>query len=332
MTEINENVIVNSEKLQPAAVLQIGSRLGLVTLIVTYVSLLAMGNVVTSHYLQHCDTFLMLWMVFGMVVVLFVSHALFRGPVQFSDVLQKNSKNIFLLNLSTMLSWVGGYYSFRYLEPAIGVSFTFAINPLLIIIFAYFAKPRQVTLAREFYCALCILAIMIYFVIISFQGLSSIGQVASTSSLMKGFLASFVSGIAVAGNTIYSKRLSQNRVSANDVMATRFYLLVTLALGVWCLGQDQLSHYLFSDYLAIVFVAIGGISIPLFLLQKVIERVSVMTVSFIIIFGPIGTYLFQSFDPRLHLSIYSFLGIGVVAMLIIIGSSSRYQKGVKNAN
>lgn len=303
----------------------IQARLKALALIATFVFTLALGNVAAGHYLQKWDTFITLWMVFATATALLsAAYALEPDAKPLAKVVQEHFRDILWLNVTTAVSWVTTYYALRSLEPAIAHAVTFAVSPFVVMGIAALAKPRQAVMKAEVLCALGILGVVAYFVAITLKGLSGVGA-ADHGALVLGFLASAVSGISVAGNTLFSKRLGAAGVSAKAVIATRFYLLALLAFGVWGLGPDRFSRYSVSDYLMLLAIAAVGISLPLFLLQKIIERTAAMTVSFIVILGPIATYLLQVFDPRLRPSAHTLLGIALVVLFIILGSMSRAQ-------
>lgn len=307
-------------RLQPAVTRE---RATLVGLIAAFVMTLAAGNVASAHYLQTWDPFLMLWGVFGTAAALLTAiHALEPKAQPLAVVAKEHAKDILWLNLSTAASWVTTYYSLRSLEPAIAHAVTFSVSPFVVM--ATTLLSRGVILRGEIASALGILGVVAYFVAITLQGLSGVGA-ADPRSLWLGFGAAALSGVSVAGNTLFAKRLSAAGVSAKAVIATRFLLLAGLAFAVWLAGEDKLSRYSAGDGLILLAVAAFGIALPLYLLQKVIERTAAMTVSFIVILGPIATYALQVFDPRLRVSGHSLLGIGLVMAFILAGALSRAQ-------
>lgn len=281
-------------------------------LVISFVLTLSAGNVATAAFLQAWDPFFMLLVVFGSTGVLFTLAHLKTRPALLLDVVKGNYRLILALNATTAGAWVTTYMALRTLEPAIALAVTFSIAPFAVMCMS----PRAVT-RRDIACATGILTVVAYFVVTTLSGLTAVGH-ADPIRLIGGFGAAVASSLAVAGNTVVSKALGTVGVPASAVVATRFHLLTGIALVLWLTGGGALHGHGVWGWTQLVLLGLLGNALPLFLLQRIIERTAAITVSFVVMLPPIATFVLQFLDPRLQQSGHSLFGIFVVTSLVLL--------------
>ena len=292
-------------------------------LVVAFVLSLSAGNVATAAFLQAWDPFFMLLVVFGSTGVLFTLAHLVTGSASLFDIVKGNYRLVLALNATTAGAWITTYLALRTLEPAIALAVTFSIAPFAVMLMS----PRTAT-RRDVACAIGILGVVAYFVVATLRGLTAVGQ-AEPIQLVVGFGAAVVSSLAVAGNTVVSKALGAAGVHAAAVVATRFHLLTGIAFVLWLSGGGALHEHGVLDWTQLLVLGLLGNALPLFLLQRIIERTAAITVSFVVMLPPIATFALQFFDPRLQPSAYSLFGILVVMSFVLVALRRDATRGAR---
>ncbi len=284
-----------------------------------YVIVGAAQEVYLGNWFQSVDPILVLFISFFLTAAFFI--AINIGNL--NSLMRKVHKYwqwIVLINLSTTVGWVGFFLALKTLEPAVVSTLSFAIGPLLTLFFWQITgigfRPTKAEVLTSIGVAtgLCIL------VYVSLSGQSGIGDVQSGMRL--ALLYGFLSGVGVAGNTIFSKQLSRVGFSTTEVLSSRFVLLVVTA-GLF--APVQLSSHIDGLFLLKVFViTILTIVGPVFLLQRGIEKTKPLLVSVLLSSMPVATYFFQILDSRIEMSPYTLVGILLTITSIITGILSQF--------
>lgn len=302
-------------------------RFGIAIAATTFLLLFASKDVYMGYFLQSFDPFLLAFLCFVIASAFYHAFYFARHKNGYFQKVRANFSNVFWLNITTTVSWLGGFYALRFIEASIVGSLNFSMSPLIVAAMAFFLKPRRTVYALEIVAGLGVLSAMIFLIWTSLHGLSSVGHIPHAHAVA-GLSSALAAGIAIAGNTVFSKRLSDAGLSADFVLASRFHLLILSAIFFWMMEGMPLGEINFFTALSVLGIAFLGVLIPLYILQKVIECLEPITVSFIIIIRPVGAYLLQYFDPRLSLSGYSLAGVAAVVFFLALGVLAR--KGRKN--
>lgn len=285
-------------------------------LVMTFVVMSSAKEVFVGNVVQHFNPFFLVASCFAIISAFFTVVQLRSDRTLYRSL---SLRDVVLLNITTTTSWVGFFYALKYMEPAVVSAINTAIGPAATLAASRMLRPSSKVLRIEVLCSLGILVTLSLLVWLTLHGESAVGGGYSLQRLV-GVGASITGGLSIVGNTILSKRLSEKGTPTTLVMAVRFYLLVGCALALW-LGTEQDHKVHPKELWTIAGVAILGIMIPLFALQKGIEKSEPITVSLLISIAPLFTLIGQAFDKRLAFSVPSFLGIlitvGFVAFSIV---------------
>ncbi len=264
------------------------------------------------------------------MTVTFIITAIFFALVQSlrtEKIIQKTTENlrtVIGLNITTVISWIGFFLALKHIEPAVVSMITFAVSPILAVVFWRVLRPDQGILPLERYAAVGILAGLCILTVGTSLGRSAVGILPDGAGT-RGLLWALSSAVGVVGNTVYAKRLSEKGFSSTSVMAIRFPLLIGVGLFLW--PGSQLIHLPFALFLVkMIFLATLTLIIPLFLFQLGIERCEPITITLVLSSMPVLTYGLQLFDSRLKPSAVTLVGIIVALVAASVGVVGRSRK------
>jgi drug/metabolite transporter (DMT)-like permease len=244
-----------------------------------------------------------------------------RAPRAYLAILRQHWRTLVLLNSATAMAWIGFYSSLRYLEPAIGSTFTFAIGPLLIALLGGYFRPEHPVSRSEMRAAFGIFSGLVVLALSQYRGWSGLGETPPVDSL-RGLGLAVIGGMGGAGIKLFSKRLYDAGVNVVTIMGSRLFgvLLVGLLLwpSEWTLQGSSLNFAL--TMLALTVFAVGA---PIFLLQLGIERCEPITAAIIVSVIPCITYLLQVCDARISASIPTLVGVFICVAFVALGARSR---------
>jgi len=272
--------------------------------VLIYSVMSAAKEVVIGHVVQDTDPNLLVFLSFGLVTLIFNADIIFnfRSFRKGWSIFSKSFREIALLNLETALAWGCFFWAVRYLEPAVVSAVTVGISPLCSQLLGIECDNNRNVKIRVFFSALTA-----FFLLSStYLGVSAIGDI-NSSAFWTGALLCGLGGAAIALVTSRSRRLYKHGYNAFDLMRTRFVLLVCLS-GISAFMSGDLTPGSGTFILAGI-IAVLGIAVPIFALQKGLERCGSTTVLLIIACAPGFTWLFQLFDSRLHYSVSTVVAI-----------------------
>lgn len=296
-----------------------------VVFVLLFVLLSSAKEVYIGHLVQNIPPYLLVIYCFIPISILFLSAYLWKeGFKGFFLETRKEIKNVIAVNISTAVSWIAAFYALKYIEPSIENAINTGIGPMVTFIAAFSISNVSRYNKREVISSVGISLAMVIMVLVSLSGKSGIYNNSYIESVY-GLFFCFLTGLGIVGNTIYSKRLSKSGCSTSFVLATRFYLMLIIAIIIFFCDPTHAEPFdlLKNNFSGIVLLALLGIMLPLYFLQKGIERVEPMTISLLIVLGPILTYLLQFFDNRLSLSYYTLMSILIAVGFVIYGVTSK---------
>ncbi len=284
--------------------------------------ILASAKAVTvGHMLQSVDAFLLVFANFLLATTFFcfTERNLFK-----SGKLEGASKDILWLNVTTTLSWIGFYFALKELEPAVQGAIVLGFGPLFTGFLIKIFRPKAPATRWEIIAGIGVLLSMIFLGVVSLNGQSALPNL-SGHSLTVGVIAALIAGLGVSGNTVFSKRLSDRGMTARQIMAVRFFMLLVISFIAILIRRPECSLVCSSPWLVLVIAGLGVI-LPLYLLQRGIVLSEPMVVALLLPMAPVMTMLFQWMDPRLHFSGLSLLGVLLVTLFGLTGTLQKYVK------
>ena len=286
----------------------------------------AFQEVYLGNLLQNRDPILVMTITFLVTGFFFV----ILQAKNLGDLLStvgKSIRSVFLLNLTTALSWVGFFLALKYLEPAVASMMCFSSVPVLTILFRKIFRPQGQLLREEIVTSLGLSIILVFLSVSTLRGLSAVGSI-SFDSAVYGLLMVLTSAVGVMGNTYASKSLKEEGFNAKQVIGVRFWLLIVYGLSSSLMHLESVVPTLMDQkfWLEILIISFATVIAPLYLLQLGIEKLEPITVSFALNTLPILTYLLQLFDQRLVFSYSTLVAVLLSFGLTLYGVLQRSQE------
>ncbi|WP_428241752.1 EamA family transporter [Gynuella sp.] len=288
--------------------------------ILAYAFIGAIIDVVLSHLLQNLPVFVLLFWTFLGTWSGFVLITLLFRPVRWSHT-QPHLPLIFLINIVTAGAWAGLFIGLKWIEPSLMVAIIFGLSPVMGAAYEYYQGRPISGHYRTVIVGLTLTAGLLLYLAVDhkrYNPFSSVWLFSFCLLLLCGLTA-----MSLSAYTYLSRHLHQQDFSAVQVQALRFpLLLICVALA---LPQDH-RQYLFSDhfwsYLAVI-VLLGNI-LPLWLLQKGIQRAPALYVTIIINVSPLLTMIFELFDPALQYYHGKLLAILLLCGLLMLSNEKLF--------
>lgn len=293
-------------------------------LVLVWVALSASRDVYLGHLEQGIDSNLLLVGCIAIAIGFFNATQL-ADRASYAAVLRGNRADILWLNLFTAAAWASFFVALRFLEAAVAESFVVAVDPLATIFLAQALRRESPVLRSELAASWAMLPAAAFLGVGVWYGQSSVGELSAAHAAF-GIACVVLSGIANGGITVVSKRLSDRGVTASQVMASRFFLLLVGCL-VLVLSRGQAMAALIDEIGSVVLIGVVGVIAPMFLLQKAIERAEPITVVMVGSIVPVAAFGFQQLDARLRFSWMSFAGVMAIFVVVVWGSSRRLGAG-----
>ena len=219
------------------------------------------------------------------------------------------------LNLSSVLAFMGLYFALKYIEPAIVSSLEMGVGPLFVVLIALL--QRQAVKRENWIIAIGTLLTTLLLIYAIFTGQSAT-EMQWNVNIILGIIASIACGLGAVLCTIYSKQLSRAGWTSSMILSKRFYGIILFS---FFFTYDLIFDYTMENISWILVVTIIGVLIPMYLLQKGIQYCETFLVMMSLCFIPVFTFFLQLFDPRLHWSNLTLLG---VLLLFVLGVTSVY--------
>ncbi|MDM4721535.1 EamA/RhaT family transporter [Micromonospora sp. WMMA1363] len=236
--------------------------------------------------------------------------------------------DVIALNVATMVSWVAVLYAFTVFEPAMANSVILGLVPSITIALGFKLRPGVRALRLEVVAALGMLAAMSFLVAAAWNGSSAIGDLPK-DDLAAGLIYCVLTSFALSAITYFTRRLGDQGMSVQQMMASRFGVLILVTLGL-LIGRDSFDAYTPRNIGAILLISIVGVIVSLYLLQAGMVRTEPITVSMLFGTNLIITYVVQFLDPRLHQSTTTFVGVLVLSAAMCLGAWARWRDGRDN--
>lgn len=231
--------------------------------------------------------------------------------------------DVLAFNITTTVSWLAVLYAFTVFEPVVANSVILGLIPSITILLGLVMRPGTKVLGLEVTSAIGVLFAISLLVVVTWSGSSATGGI-TPGGFALGLTACALTSAAVAGNTFYTKRLNEAGMSVPQMMASRFVLIVILALGL-LLARESFAPYTPNTVGAVVLIGVVGVIISLYLLQQGIVRTEPITVSLLFGVNVVITYVIQFFDPRLDQSAFSFAGVVLLSLSMCLGAWGRWR-------
>jgi drug/metabolite transporter (DMT)-like permease len=289
-----------------------------------WVVLTASKDVYLGNLVQDLDSNLLLVGCIATAIVFFNAIQL-ADRAAYARAFADNLADILWLNLFTAAGWASFFAALKFLEAAVAESFVVAVDPLATLFLARALREQSPVLRSELAASWAMLGAAAFLGVGVWYGHSSVGVLGAADATF-GIVSVLVCGIANGGITVMSKRLADRKVTASQVMASRFFLLLAGCLAL-VLIRGQALGALADHTGGVALVAVLGVIVPMFVLQKAIERAEPMTVVLVGSIVPVVAFALQQLDSRLTFSWMSFAGVTAIFAIVIGGTYWRIRTG-----
>jgi len=217
------------------------------------------------------------------------------------------------INISTAYMWIATFYAVKDISPSLFLSLFMGMAPITVLLVT-FATPRS---KKERYFdvgAAFVLLITIFALVV--DELFYLKQFAHAPFAI--FLA-LTSGTVGGLSILYSRQLSEHKFEAGQVLAIRFYLVLLAAFLFLIFNQGGFGVP--SNFIVYV-IGVAGISValPLYLLQKGLEKIEALHVSFLTPLIPVLAYFLELLEPYYKFIWIEFILICLLASVILVSA------------
>ena len=283
-----------------------------------FVAAAALRDVYFAGLFQKHDFFLVALIAFSLAAVIFGLVTL-AGPRGQGRALIGAWRECVWANLGTAAAWLSFFQALSLLEPSITITLHSGIGSVFLMGLGLLglsggARPGR---AEALFTAGVFLSLAVLAAVVM-AGLSGAPR-------RSGITLALASGVFIALATDFTKRMNDQGVRPETVLAVRFIAAIAACIGaLWWRGGGLGDGASLGGLAAASLVLMVG---PLYLLQLGIARTSALSAWIILALGPCLTFAAQYLDDRLSLSPYTLGGIALYSAGAIGAALSRRYEG-----
>lgn len=281
----------------------------------------AVSAVFLASFLHRADTLVVLFCVFIVIAATFISVGAIRGRT--IRVPQSAWPALALLNITTAASWSSFFLAVKYIEPAISSAFINAMLPLATLGTEHLITGQRTAKKSDLFTSYALCVAMFLTATALFGGQS--GRPASeTGSYLIGLVMSAICAIAMSVTNVASKKLNNEGVRPDQIMAHRFTLLILIAFVF--MDKGRFVEQVATQWGALLFVAIIGNLVPIYCLQLGIQKLKPITVAFLIGLAPMIFFAVQGFSSVVSFSYVSLACVALTTAILLAGTYLSIEK------
>ena len=263
-------------------------------LLLAFVAAQAVRDVYLRHLFGNLGLFDVAFVAFGTVAGVFGLGLALSGRHQI-QLLRAAWREVIAVNLTTVVAWMSYFGALRLVEPA-AVNLAFCgIAPAAVALWSLIGlRSCSEQKAGRFEASLhwALVGTVVAVAVIVGSGRSGVSRLDPAIGLVGVSLAAF-SGVIIAAETIISKRMNEEGISALSIVGVRFSLVTVVAalMVVKAPGElSRLSSWAIAEQSLIFLVVLVG---PIYLGQVGLKFTSPLLSNVISALGPIATLALQ---------------------------------------
>ena len=238
-------------------------------------------------------------------------------------LLQQQRKLLLLANIYSAVCWIATFIVLETLPPALGAALFFGTLPIA----TYFFQPGKIAkmeLSLELLLAVGILVILVL--------LTSSQRDPLTLLTFLKVLLMIVAAIAAALYNLIARQLGVAKLPASAVMAHRSWLLL-LVSGIYIVFSfsKHAPNFQWHNIGKAFIVSLISSILPLYFLQKALERISAVLVSYFITVVPILVYFVQLLVLKYTFQFWHFVLYCALAVLLALASYLNVKRARKTS-
>ncbi|WP_405059930.1 ATP-grasp domain-containing protein [Kribbella sp. NBC_01505] len=280
--------------------------------VIGFAFMTAVVNVYAGNVFQDLNPGVVGAISFTLAGTAFAGLEVARRGTAVLDPIRRQPLDVAALNVTTAIAWLTVLFSLKYIEPAIVNVISLAIGPVFLALAGSRLRKGTAVVSGEIVAAVGIFALILVLTWGSITGRSAVGAIGHREAAL-GIVLALVSGLASAGNIVFSKRLSERGTSPGSVMSVRFFLMIAVS---WTVVATSDQPHLAASVVPGIVLAIISVIIPLYLLQLGVKHAEPITVSLLVCVGPAFAIALQLLDGRLSVAPLSIVCVlGIVALV-----------------
>lgn len=251
--------------------------------ILTNIIIASFQSVFLSHWLKSMNVYFVVAMSFAIVMVLYSSMTLLKG-LKYLSILVEMKKNILALNLVSAGNWMFYFFAIRYVNPASVVTITQCLPPVLITLFMLVTRKPVLRSTLFFHSMILLCVILLLRDTLQMSG----GEEHDT---IIGCGIAILCAITVSMTIGVSKVFANKGLPSYVVLSARFPLLIIISYAM--IPSGSVGAVEPTELAIIATIALIGLSLTNYCLQKGIEFSSPMVVSTTLSVSPFVVLLFD---------------------------------------
>jgi drug/metabolite transporter (DMT)-like permease len=297
-------------------------------LVLLFVAAQAFRDVYFATAFQGIDFFFVIALAFSISAFGFAGVTAMREPAAFARMRQELPA-LAWINLTTAIAWISYFFSLKHLQPSVVNTLHSGAGPLTVILLASFAihiaRPSAVNQAERLSYAwlAASLGFLCWAVLAGQSGLRTESLLVTAA----GLALPIISGASITISLLWCKRLNERGIGADAITASRYWLIIAIALLAEVVGERPTGVGTAGDFLTLAFATIVLIVLPLYALQVGIARTAPLSAHVIRSLGPVLIFGLEIADGRIAYSGPILAGIALYSFFALASNLVRGWQG-----
>lgn len=230
---------------------------------------------------------------------------------EFCSNLRHSPKQLVVINIVSVVIWLGVFWSLKYLNPAESLCVYMSMTPIATLLFTTKLKNIGQHKKDIFYG----LAIII---LLSILVLDTVYLVPNKWFVFLGVIFGLAAGITGAFYNVFSQKMHKNNFTATQVLAMRFYLLLIISLVMSVHGNMLMATLHNISWITFLGLALLSSVLPLFFKQQAIIFIGAQKISYVMPFTPVAAYGIELLTGAYKFNPSVFILVACVSVLLFL--------------
>jgi drug/metabolite transporter (DMT)-like permease len=289
------------------------------SLIFLFVLSTSFRDVYFSGVFQGVSFFLITLISFSICTLIFIGITVVKSLNQLI-FLFKDWRSLFLMNVTTAIGWILYFFALKNLEPSVVNTIWSGVGPITIGVLSSvginIANPVPIKLVER----LCHTGIFVSLILLAGVVLVNLSGIPTTNTFEGAIslITTVLSSVSITVSILFSKRMNENGITAETVVAVRFLLTVVISAIAVLTNNEPTGVISSQQVLDLSLAAILLIVLPTYIFQMGIAITAPITAELISTLGPILVFGLQVIDGRITFSGYSLVCILLYSLFAIM--------------